>query len=108
MCVRCVSDTTIPRIRFDESGQCSFCKMHDKLDALYPLDEGRQGRLDRLAEQVKAAGRKSRYDCIIGVSGGTDSTYTLYMSRKLGLRPLIKAAPRLRLISPLLYEKFFN
>lgn len=88
MCVRCVSDTTIPRIRFDESGQCSFCKIHDKLDALYPLDEGRQERLDRLADKVKAVGRKSRYDCIIGVSGGTDSTYTLYMSRKLGLRPL--------------------
>ncbi len=88
MCVRCVSDTTIPRIRFDESGQCTFCKIHDKLDALYPLDEGRQERLDRLADKIKAAGRKSRYDCIIGVSGGTDSTYTLYMSRELGLRPL--------------------
>jgi len=88
ICSRCVSDTTIPKIRFDGNGVCNFCKVNDKLARIFPTDRGRQQMLDDLVANIKATGRKKKYDCIIGVSGGTDSTYTLYSAKKLGLRPL--------------------
>ena len=88
-CSRCLSDTTIPGIRFDENGVCNFCKSHDSLLELYPQEKSiRQERLKNLVDKIKTKGKKRKYDCIVGVSGGTDSTYTLYLTKKLGLRPL--------------------
>lgn len=89
ICSRCVCDTTIPGIRFDDRGVCNFCKSHDLLLQYYPQDEtDRQHLLNELVDRIKQRGKKKKYDCIVGVSGGTDSTYTLYMTKKLGLRPL--------------------
>lgn len=88
ICSRCVSDTTIPDIRFDEKGVCNFCHTHDTLAEQYPLDERGKQRLDQIVERIRRDGRARRYDCIVGVSGGTDSTFCLYMAKKLGLRPL--------------------
>lgn len=88
ICVRCVSDTSIPNIRFDNKGVCNFCKVHDKLEELYPLDEHGQQRLNQLIAKIKDKGENKKYDCVVGISGGTDSTYSLYMAKKLGLRPL--------------------
>lgn len=87
-CSRCVSDTTIPEIRFDARGECNFCKVHDDLDRLYPLDARGEAQRDRLLARIRRAGRGRAYDCVVGMSGGTDSTYTLYLARQLGLRPL--------------------
>lgn len=88
ICSRSVLDTTIPGITFDENGVCQFCKIYDELDKLFPLDTGKEERLNTLIEKIKKAGKNKKYDCIIGVSGGTDSTYTLYRAVQLGLRPL--------------------
>lgn len=88
ICSRCVYDTTIPYIRFDERGVCQFCKIHDEMENTYPLGEIARKRLDKIIGIIKNTGKNSRYDCIVGVSGGTDSTYTLYQAVKLGLRPL--------------------
>jgi len=88
VCARCVSDTTIPNIRFDARGACNFCQVHDTLERLYPLDERGRERLEALVARIQAAGRGRAHDCVVGVSGGTDSTYTLLMARRLGLRPL--------------------
>lgn len=88
ICSRCISDITIPGIRFDERGICNFCKAHDALEKQFPLNESGQQQLNQLLEKIKRAGRKKEYDCIVGVSGGRDSTYTLYLAKKLGLRPL--------------------
>ena len=88
ICARCVSDTSIPDIRFDDEGVCNFCKMHDELEKQFPLDELGQQRLSQLADRIKAKGKNKRYDCIVGISGGTDSTYCLYLCKQLGLRPL--------------------
>ena len=88
ICVRCVSDTSIPNIRFDENGVCNFCKIHDRLEEEYPLNEPGQQRLNELIDKIKAKGKNKKYDCVVGISGGTDSTYCLYKSKKLGLRPL--------------------
>jgi N-acetyl sugar amidotransferase len=55
---------------------------------VYPLDGTEHDRLQKLVEAVKKAGRRNRYDCVVGVSGGRDSTYTLLKCVELGLRPL--------------------
>ena len=81
-------DTAIPEIRFDEDGVCQFCHIHDVLEARYPLNDSGKGELDSLVEKIKASGRNRKHDCIVGVSGGRDSIWTLYSAVKLGLRPL--------------------
>ena len=89
ICVRCIMDTTIPGITFDEKGECNFCKLHDKLDQEYPLNEEGQKKLDKIIRDIKRKGKHKKYDCILGISGGRDSTYTLYLIKKIwGLRPL--------------------
>lgn len=88
ICSRCISDTSIPGIRFDERGVCNFCSNHDRLEKQFPLDETGKQSLEKLLDKIKSAGKNKEYDCIVGVSGGRDSTYTLYLTKKLGLRPL--------------------
>lgn len=58
------------------------------MEKKYPLNEMGQQKFNQLLAKIKAEGKGKRYDCIVGVSGGTDSTYCLYMAKKLGLRPL--------------------
>lgn len=81
-------DTTVPEIRFDEQGTCQFCEIHDILDARYPLGDEGERQLALLVDEIKAAGRGRDYDCVVGTSGGRDSTWTMYTAKKLGLRPL--------------------
>lgn len=88
MCSRCTLDSSIPGIVFDEECECNYCKLHDMSDIQHPLDETGQKIFNRLVNEIKAKGKNNNYDCIIGVSGGVDSTYTLYLAKKLGLRPL--------------------
>lgn len=89
ICTRCIMNTTVPGIRFDEKGECSFCRLHDKLDRFFPLNAEGQKRFQKIIEGVRKKGRGKKYDCVIGISGGRDSIYTLHYSIKgLGLRPL--------------------
>lgn len=86
-CVRCIMDTTDPTIEFDDAGQCSHCANYDRrMKEDYFVDQ--PGALDRVVDLIKQAGRGKSYDCLIGVSGGVDSTYVAYTMRRLGLRPL--------------------
>ena len=86
-CSRCVMDTSDPDIRFDERGVCHHCHAYDEAVRTRVMT-GEPAKLDALVAEIKAAGRGKPYDCIIGVSGGVDSTYVAYAIRKLGLRPL--------------------
>ena len=88
VCPRCIIDTIVPGAKFDEKGECSYCKIHDKLEKEYPLNEEGKKRFDKLIERIKAKGRNNKYDCVVGISGGRDSIYTLYLTKQLGLRPL--------------------
>ncbi len=88
VCKRCLMDDTVTGILFDENGECQFCKIHDDLEQKFPLNENTPHKLKELADKIKKDGKGKEYDCIVGVSGGRDSTYTLYNAVELGLRPL--------------------
>jgi N-acetyl sugar amidotransferase len=91
ICTRCVMDTTDPDIQFDEHGVCSHCRRYDSMvrDLVARADRGeREGELAQIVESIKEEGRKGEYDCIMGLSGGVDSSYVAYQAKRLGLRPL--------------------
>ncbi len=89
ICVRCVLDTTVPDIVFDENGVCNYCHKYDDR-ARREHYAGKDGarRLQVLVREIKRVGKNKEYDCIIGVSGGVDSTYVAMLTKDLGLRPL--------------------
>ncbi|WP_266363224.1 N-acetyl sugar amidotransferase [Tellurirhabdus rosea] len=86
-CRRCVLDTTVADIWFDADGVCKYCYIHEEMERLHP-EATRQQELLGFVERIKQDGRGKPYDCLVGVSGGRDSTYTLLTAKKLGLRPL--------------------
>lgn len=89
VCTRCVMDTTDPDIVFDADGVCNHCHTHLKMIAERVLigAEGR-ARLNTIVDEIRRNSLGKPYDCVIGVSGGVDSTYTAWLVKKLGLRPL--------------------
>lgn len=88
VCSRCILDTTVNDIWFDESGMCKYCHIHDKMEKSYPLGPELDKELQVIVEKIKRDGKNKKYDCIVGVSGGRDSSYTLLTAVKLGLSPL--------------------
>jgi N-acetyl sugar amidotransferase len=89
ICSRCIYDETVSGVSFDAAGLCNYCKMIDSLSAQYKTAtaEGEQTWLQIVAE-IKRAGKDKKYDCIVGVSGGTDSSYMIAKAIDWGLRPL--------------------
>jgi N-acetyl sugar amidotransferase len=89
ICSRCIMDVSDTEITFDEQGHCNHCDraISLKTNKLPTYTEG-EYRVDRIVSRIKEAGRGRAYDCIVGVSGGVDSTYAAYTVRKLGLRAL--------------------
>ena len=86
-CKRCILNKSIPGFYIRSNGECSFCKLHDDLEKEYPISI-KNKFFKSLIEKIKTSGKNKKYDCVVGVSGGTDSSYTLLMAKKLGLRPL--------------------
>ena len=77
ICTRCIMDTTDPNITFDEKGECSHCKKFDAIsERLILSTEEKKKQLAQIVEKIKRDGEGKPYDCVIGVSGGVDSTYT--------------------------------
>ncbi len=90
VCTNCVMDTTDPDIRFDENGRCDHCNnFYNVILPSWHTDEKGYQQLTALAEKIKLDGKGKKYDCLIGLSGGLDSSYLTYLAvEKLGLRPL--------------------
>jgi N-acetyl sugar amidotransferase len=82
-------DTTDPDIQFDENGICNHCRQYDESIKRYVFDgeEGKE-KLRHIVNEIKESGKGKEYDCIIGVSGGVDSSFVAYKVKELGLRPL--------------------
>ena len=91
MCTRCIMDTSDPNISFDAQGVCDYCNNFDKV--IQPnWDTGAAGsaELDALSEKIRASGKGQPFDCIIGLSGGLDSSYAAFIAKeRMGLRPLL-------------------
>ena len=90
-CSNCVMDTTDSAITFDEHGVCDFCNdFYQNIQPTWQKKLKDPNLLRRTAEQIKTASKGSRYDCIIGMSGGVDSSYLCYVAKELmGLNPLV-------------------
>lgn len=88
-CKRCLFDENTPSISFDESGVCNYCQLHDRLELEYPIGDTGMNILRQLAEKIKSENKNKKYDVVVGVSGGCDSSYLLYVAKEImGLRPL--------------------
>lgn len=89
ICKRCIMDTTDPDISFDEEGVCNHCRKYD-IRVANEVETGDEGerRLQAIAARIRADGANKKYDCIIGLSGGVDSSMAAYTAKRLGLRPL--------------------
>jgi N-acetyl sugar amidotransferase len=91
ICSHCIMDTSDPSIRFDERGWCDYCNNFE-ITIRPNWDTGEKGAavLATLADSIRAAGKGRDFDCIIGLSGGLDSSYAAYVAKeKMGLRPLL-------------------
>lgn len=88
ICSRCVMDTSDPEIRFDDAGVCNLCTdyLQNRLNVVAP--ERGEVPLAALLDRVKQAGRGRKYDCVVGVSGGVDSSTVLRLAVAHGLRVL--------------------
>jgi len=91
ICNNCIMDTSDSNIVFDASGKCDYCNnYYSNILPNWHTDERGEKELFRTVEKIKAEGRGKDFDCIIGLSGGLDSSYLTYIAReKLGLRPLL-------------------
>lgn len=83
-------DTTDSKISFDKNGVCDHCRNFDKNIAPYwKPNENRFNELQKLASKIRKAGKNREYDCILGLSGGADSSYLAYVAKEvMHLRPL--------------------
>lgn len=88
-CTCCIMDDTVQGITFDENGKCTFCEIHDELEAKFPLNNKTAKALEKITAKIKKEGIGKKYDCLVGASGGKDSSYTLVKVVELGLRPLV-------------------
>jgi len=88
-CAYCLMDTTDPLISFDAKGECNHCR--SARDALGVLPQGKEAKnhISQMVGAIQKAGIGKPYDCIIGLSGGVDSSYIVHCAKDWGLRPLL-------------------
>lgn len=91
ICTNCVMDTSDSAIRFDEKGVCERCNQYyEQILPSWKYGKGHETELTRIVNQIKKEGEGKEYDCILGFSGGFDSSYLLHFAvKELGLRPLV-------------------
>lgn len=90
VCTRCVMDNSSDAsITFDENGYCNYCSEAIKSmpTRYYPNEEGRQ-KFEQMVQTIKSEEAGKKYDCLMGISGGLDSSYLAYLGYKAGLRIL--------------------
>lgn len=91
VCSNCVMDTTDTNITFDANGVCDHCNtFYTEILPVWNYGEGREPEFAPIVQKIKQDGVGRDFDCIIGMSGGIDSSYLVYLAVvKLGLRPLV-------------------
>lgn len=91
ICANCVMDTSDSAITFDADGVCDHCRtFYARIEPNWHTDARGRAELDKLVARIKKAGEGRDFDCIIGVSGGIDSSYLTWLAKhEMGLRPLV-------------------
>src|SRR5687767_8439168 len=91
ICTNCIMDTSDSKITFDARGWCDYCQnYYQNIKPTWHPDEQGEAMIRPLIEKIKAEGKEKEHDCIIGISGGLDSSYVAYKAvKKFGLRPLM-------------------
>lgn len=91
VCTHCVMDTTDEDIQFDEHGVCQRCREYEeRILPKWNHGKGHEEELQNLIAEIKEKGKGKEYDCILGLSGGLDSTYMLHLAvKEWGLRPFV-------------------
>lgn len=91
ICTNCIMDTTDSKIVFDEKGVCDYCNSYyNEILPNWQPDKNNEAELEEISKEIREAGKGQKYDCILGLSGGTDSSYLAYIAKeKMGLNPLI-------------------
>ena len=91
ICKNCVMDTSDSKISFNDEGVCDHCQtFYAKILPNWDTSEKGEAKLIKLLDQIKKEGKNKDFDCIMGMSGGIDSSYLLYiMKEKYNLRPLV-------------------
>ena len=91
ICTNCIMDTSDPNIKFDENGVCERCNdYYSNILPIWNKGEGKQAELNAIVGKIKKVGKNKTYDCILGLSGGFDSSYMLHFTvKELQLRPLM-------------------
>lgn len=89
-CTRCLYNTDfIPYLTFNEDGECEFCQQHDEWEKQYPMGDAGWKELCKIAHKVEESTKNTKYNCIVGLSGGCDSSFTLHIVKDwLKLKPL--------------------
>lgn len=91
ICNSCIMDTSDPHIHFDEQGVCDYCNnFENTIKPSWHTDDKGKAQLQQLAAKIKNEGEGKDFDCIIGLSGGLDSSYAAHIAvNKMGLKPLL-------------------
>ena len=91
ICTNCVMDTTDSKIVFDDKGVCDHCNdFYDNVKPNWHTDAKGRNEIEAIVEKIKKDGKGRDFDCIMGMSGGADSSYLLHMAvKEFGLRPLV-------------------
>ena len=91
VCQNCIMDTSDSLIKFDERGWCEYCNnYHANIVPNWHTDEVGERQIMAQIEKIKVDGKGRDFDCLIGLSGGVDSSYLVYIAKeKFGLRPLL-------------------
>lgn len=88
-CSKCIMDNSDPDFFLDSNGVCLQCRRYGSIaDTRLIPSQDRKTRISALIDEIKSAGHRKPYDCVIGISGGVDSTYVAWLVKKHGLRPL--------------------
>jgi N-acetyl sugar amidotransferase len=90
VCTRCVMDTTDPEITFDQQGICNHCYDFDNVISKrwFPNEDGKR-QLEQIFNKIKHERKNFEYDCILGLSGGLDSSYLALVMKEYDMRPLV-------------------
>jgi N-acetyl sugar amidotransferase len=88
ICSEGLWDESIPGIKYDENGVSNYARIQLNLMKDYPINETCESNWEKLINAIKKSGKNKKYDCIIGVSGGTDSSFLLHFAKENNLKPL--------------------